>query len=185
MDEPAPNPRVMDLCSHSSGTPAAFELVTVGWRAMRYRRGDEVLAAASTFGGRWRVTDPAGSPLLSLAPAGAPGTDDRDVVPHGHQPAATIMRDRRVIDTWLVIDRYGSEILRAGRNGPYEMALTGVDDILVGRVFATATAVVVEFGTAPAAAHCLALALPLYFATTGALQVESLDDPATDLALWR
>lgn len=151
---------------------------------MRYCRGDDVLAAASTFGGRWRVTDPEGAPLLSLAPAGAPGTDDRDVVPHGGDPVATIMRDRRLVDSWVVLDPVGVVILRATRNGPYEMTLTDADDVLVGRVFATATAVVVEFGTAPDAVHCLAMALPLYFATTGALQVEALDTPVTDLALW-
>lgn len=173
----------MDRCPHGPGTPAAFELVTAG-RSMRYRRGDEVLAAASTFGGRWRVTAPDGAPLLSLAPAGAPGTDDRDVVPHEGEAVATIMRDRRLIDSWVVIDPRGGVILRAARNGPYEMTLTDVDDVLLGRVFATATAVVVEFGTSPDAVHCLALALPLYFATTGTLQVESLDTPITDLALW-
>lgn len=172
----------MDGCTHGPGTPAAFELLTAG-RSMRYGRGDEVLAAASTFGGRWRVTDAAGTPLFSLAPAGAPGTDDRDVVPHGGGPVATVMRNRRLIDSWVAIDTHGAVTLRAYRNGPYEVALTDPDDVLAGRIFATATAIVAEFGTPPDGIHCVALALPLYFATTGALLVESLDAPLTGLAL--
>lgn len=152
---------------------------------MRYANGDHLLGVASTFGGRWRVTDVAGDPVFALAPAGAPGTDDRDVVPHGSGPVATIMRDRRQLDSWIVVAPGGRLILRATRNGPYEVTLTDLDDTLVGRVFATTTALIVEFGTSPDAVHCVALALPLYFATTGALQVESLGAaPSPDLALW-
>lgn len=151
---------------------------------MRYAGIDGVLAAASTFGGRWRVTDPEGQPLFSLAPAGAPGTDDRCVVPHGAAPVATIMRDRRRLDSWLIVDPSGGLVMRATANGAYEMTLSDADDVLVGRVFATATSIVVELGTPPRGIHCLALALPLYFATTGALRVDPLDAPTPDLALW-
>lgn len=173
----------MGECHHDHGAPAAFELLT-GRRTMRYAGVDGVIAAASTFGGRWRVTTPEGEPLLSLAPVGAPGSDDREVVPHGSSPVAAVMRDRRRGDSWIVVEPGGQVVLRATSNGPYELALTDRDDVPVGRVFATATSVVVELGTPPAGMHCLALALPLYFATTGALRVDSLDAPTPDLALW-
>lgn len=172
----------MAQCTHGPGTPAAFELL-IGERTMRYAGVHGVIAAASTFGGRWRVTDPSGDPMFSLAPVGAPGTDDREVVPHGGVPVATIMRDRRQGDSWVVFGPSGL-ILRATLNGSYELTLADEDDVLVGRLYATATSVVTELGTPPDARHCLALALPLYFATTGALRVDSLATPTPDLALW-
>lgn len=173
----------MPGCQHLDRIFAAYELIT-GERAMRYAGFEGVFAAASTFGGRWRVTDVDGEPLLALSPVGAPGTDDREVVPHGGAPIATIMRDRRRGDSWVVVDRDHAIMLRATQNGPYELTLTDAQDVLVGRMFATATSVVVEFGTPPSGMHCLALALPLYFTTTGALRVESMEAPAPDLALW-
>lgn len=173
----------MTGCHHEASPPAAFELV-VGDHSMRYHGTDGVLAAASTFGGRWRVTDPSGSPLFSLAPAGAPGTDDREVVPQGGGPVAVVMRDRRRADSWLVHSPEGALVARATLNGPYEVMLTDADGVLLGRIFACATSLVVELGTPPDSGHCLAFALPLYFATTGALRLDSLDAPAPDLALW-
>jgi len=173
----------MPDCAHAATPPAAFELL-VGAHTMRFDALEGVVAAASTFGGRWRVTDEAGAPLFSLAPAGAPGTDDREVVPHGGTPIATIMRDRRQGDSWVVLDPHGALVLRATLNGAYEVTLTDAAGVLLGRIFATATSLVVEFGTPPASAHCLALALPLYFATTADLRIDSLDAPAPDLALW-
>lgn len=170
-------------CHHRDGLAAAFELVT-GEHAMRYAGIDGAFAAASTFGGRWRVTGMEGDPLFSLAPVGAPGTDDREVIPHNEPSLATIMRDRRRGDSWIVVGAEGDVILRATANGAYELTLTDRDDVLAGRIFGTATAVVVELGTPPAGMHCLALALPLYFTTTGALRIESIDAPAPDLALW-
>lgn len=151
---------------------------------MRYAAVHGVMAAASTFGGRWRVTDPAGNPLFSLAPAGAPGTDDREVVPHGGVPECVIMRDRRQGDAWVVLAPTGELLLRGVQHGAYEVTLTDRDGVLVGRVYATATSLVVELGTPLGSSQCLALALPLYFATTGALRVDALDAPAPDLALW-
>ena len=163
--------------------PAAFELIT-GDRSMRYAGVDDVLAAASIFGGRWRVTSPKGAPWFSLAPVGAPGSDDREVIPHQDPPVATIMRDRRRGDAWVVRDPDGTVVMRAILNGAYEVTLVDGADVLVGRVFATSTSMVVELGTPPTRMPCLALALPLYFATTGALRVEGLDKPRPDLALW-
>lgn len=173
----------MPSCTHGTVAPAVFELATAE-RSMRYIGSEGVLGAASTFGGRWRVTGPDGEPLFSLAPAGAPGTDDRDVVPHGGIRVATIMRDRRQGDSWIVRNAAGELALRATRHGAYELRLTDPEGVLLGRIWATATAVIVDFGTPPDDIHCLALALPLYFATTGALRVDSLDRPTPSLPLW-
>ena len=163
--------------------PAVFELAT-GDRSMRYDGVHGPIAAASVFGGRWRVTSPTGDPWFSLAPVGAPGSDDREVSPHGGSAVATIMRDRRRGDAWVVLDADGGIELRAILNGSYEVTLADGDGVLVGRVFATATSMVVELGTPPESMRFLALALPLYFATTGALRVDTMDAPTPDLALW-
>lgn len=173
----------MLACTHETLVPAVFELRT-GDRTMRYAHHDGTFAAASTFGGRWRVTGPDGHPLLSLAPAGAPGTDDREVVPHGHDPLAVVMRDRRRGDAWVVHDRAGRLALRAVLEGAYEVSLVDTEGLPIGRLWATATAITVDFGVPPGPIHCLALALPLYFVTIAALRVESLDQPAPSLPLW-
>lgn len=81
--------------------PATYGLFGAGL-ALVYRLGTCTLAVASPFGGRWRVTDPDGSPVLSLAPCGVDGADDRLLVPTGLPPVATLLRDRRRPGTWLV-----------------------------------------------------------------------------------
>lgn len=173
----------MPQCTHDLSMPAFFELQTSG-QSMRYADADGAFGAASTFGGRWRVTDPAGEPLFSLAPCGAPGSDDREVVPSRGTAAATIMRDRRQVNSWVVLDPHGAEVMRASLADPYEVTLADASGVPVGRIWATATAVSVDLGVPSTQLHCLAMALPLYFAVTGALRVERLDTPAPTLALW-
>lgn len=150
---------------------------------MRYATREGIFAAASTFGGRWRVTDPAGATVCSLAPAGLAGSDDRVVVPRGRLPVATLMRDRRRVGSWVVYDRSGALLLEATLDGAYELDLSGPEGRPRGRLWATATALVVDL-PAPDDLHCVVLALPLYFATTGALRLASLEESLPTPALW-
>lgn len=173
----------MEACSHDTVLPAVLELQTAE-RSMRFLGPGGLLGAASTFGGRWRVTDPDGAPLLSLAPAGAPGTDDRAVVPQGEAAVGSIMRDRRRGDAWLVVGSAGELLVRATLHGPYEVLLGDETARVSGRLWATATGITADYGHAPAGLHCLALALPLYFATTAALRIGSLADATPSLPLW-
>ncbi|HVM40406.1 MAG TPA: hypothetical protein VM618_06470 [Acidimicrobiia bacterium] len=163
-------------CPHSAATPAVFEVQTAT-KVLRYAGRDGVFAAATTFGGRWRVTSADGTALFALAPAGPAGSDDRDVVPHGEQPVATIMRDRRHVGSWLVLDPDGGVIFRATAAEPYQVNLVDAGGVLTGQLWATATAITADFG-APSALHCVTLALPLFFATTGGLRVDPLESPA-------
>jgi hypothetical protein len=162
-------------CPHGAALPAAFELQT-GRRSLRYADHAGDFAAASTFGGRWRVTGADGRGFFSLAPSGPAGSDDRVVLPQDATPVATLLRDRRRLDSWLVLDPDGEIAFRAVATDAYEVLLTDPDGLPAGRVWATATAVTLDFGTAPAPGlHCTALALPLFFATTGALRIEPRD----------
>lgn len=146
-----------------------FDIVPAG-RSLRYTDGVEDFAAASTFGGRWRVTGPDGGAVLVLAPAGVDGSDDRLVVPLGGAPSAVLMRDRRCPGTWIAHEHRTRLLIHAIDDDAGGMALFGDDGTPFGRLREHGSMLSVSYmELAGGLGHCLGLALPLYFVVTGVL----------------
>ena len=147
----------------------SFELLPAG-RSLRYSADDEAFAAASAFGGRWRITDLDGTPLLSLAASGSDGSDDRLVVPTSSNPWALILKDRRHPGTWLVRVQSDAHMIHAVDDDLGGIRLFTHDGEPLGRIVSTTMSLEISY-TDPRCGlgHCLGLALPLYFVVTRVL----------------
>lgn len=150
------------------------------WRGLRFDGGHGVFATGSTFGGRWRITDPFGDPIAALAPSGVDGSDDRVVTTPESEACALVLRDRRRPGTWFVYQPLGRMFLRATMADDGVITLTDGDGAPLGRLVPTPSSLVVTY-TRPEGGldHCLGLSLPLFFLATGAVRLRGLGRPAT------